>query len=338
MKMKRVFIVAGVAAAALAGFYGWREAGAPAASPEIVLYGNVDVRQVSLAFEESGRIAELLVEEGARVKAEEPLARLDTRTLALEAAKVRSEIAVREQALLKLRRGSRPQEIEQARQEVNAAQAEAVRTALELERTRLLWESPAGRAVSRQALDQAEAAAKVASAKERLAREALSLAVAGPRAEDVAGAAASLEAARSDLALLEHRISLGVLAAPQDAVVRSRLLEKGDMASAAKPVFTLALESPKWVRVYVNEKELGRVKPGMAATVTTDSAPERAVPGTVGFISSVSEFTPKSVQTEDLRTSLVYEARIRVEDPDSALRLGQPATVRIAPSLSETGE
>ena len=96
------------------------------------------------------------------------------------------------------------------------------------------------------------------------------------------------------------------------------------------PAFSLALTEPKWVRVYVSEPDLGRIRPGMEARVFTDSHPDRPVDGKIGYISSVAEFTPKSVQTEELRTNLVYEVRIVVSDTDNVLRLGQPATVRIS--------
>ncbi|HXL16648.1 MAG TPA: HlyD family efflux transporter periplasmic adaptor subunit, partial [Streptosporangiaceae bacterium] len=117
------------------------------------------------------------------------------------------------------------------------------------------------------------------------------------------------------------------LVAPMDAVVRTRLLEPGEMASPQKPVFSLAITDPKWVRAYVSEPDLGKVHPGMAAFVAVDSFPDQRFEGWVGFISPVAEFTPKAVQTEELRTSLVYEVRVFVKDPSDALRLGMPATV-----------
>jgi HlyD family secretion protein len=143
----------------------------------------------------------------------------------------------------------------------------------------------------------------------------------------VAAAQAQLKASLAQLALLQHQIDLGELKAPADAVVRSRLLEPGDMATPQRPVFALALSGPKWVRVYVSERNLSRVRPGMAVRVTTDGQPDQPLQGQVGFISPVAEFTPKSVQTEELRTSLVYEVRVRIDDPADVLRMGQPATV-----------
>ena len=160
-------------------------------------------------------------------------------------------------------------------------------------------------------------------------RASLRLAELGPREEEVAGAEAQFKAAEVQVALLRHQIDLGTLRAPTDAVVRSRLLEPGDMATSQKPVFALALTRPKWIRVYVHESDLGKVQPGMKAKVLTDSQPDQPVVGTVGYISSVAEFTPKAVQTEELRTSLVYEVRVIVEDDANVLRLGQPATVHL---------
>ena len=125
---------------------------------------------------------------------------------------------------------------------------------------------------------------------------------------------------------MQHNIELGELFSPTEAVVSSRLLEPGDMASSATPVFLLSLTSPKWVRAYVTEPQLGRIRQGMKADILTDSFPE-AVPGRVGYISPTAEFTPKSVQTEDLRTSLLYEVRIVADDAGDRLRLGMPVSV-----------
>lgn len=95
-------------------------------------------------------------------------------------------------------------------------------------------------------------------------------------------------------------------------------------------MFTLTLTTPVWVRTYVNEPDLGFVQPGMAAAVTTDSAPGRPYRGHVGFISPTAEFTPKAVETRELRTDLVYRLRVIVDNPDGGLRQGMPVTVRLA--------
>ena len=233
------------------------------------------------------------------------------------------------QTLQRLRNGERPEAIAQVRAQLVSAQATAARAEQDLTRANRLQSSSSG-AVSGQAVDHAESEAAAANARVEELRAALALSEAGTRAEEIAAAEANLAAEEANLALLVHEVDQGTLRAPVDAIVRSRLLEPGDQATPQRPVFSLAKTDPKWVRVYVNEPDLGKLRPGMAAQVFTDSYPDRPVAGTVGYISSVAEFTPKSVQTEDLRTSLVYEVRVVVEDATDELRLGQPVTVRIA--------
>ncbi|HWA97121.1 MAG TPA: efflux RND transporter periplasmic adaptor subunit, partial [Pirellulales bacterium] len=155
------------------------------------------------------------------------------------------------------------------------------------------------------------------------------LMVAGPRKEEVAEAEARLKAAEAQAAFLRRELADAELLAPVEAIVRTRLLEPGEMASPQRPVFSLAVMDPKWVRAYVSEIDLGKVAPGMKAAITVDSFPDRTFDGWIGFISPVAEFTPKAIQTEELRTALVYEVRAFVNDPKDELRLGMPATVRM---------
>jgi HlyD family secretion protein len=294
---------------------------------ELVLYGNVDLRQIALPFNNSERIADVLVQEGERVRRGQVLARLDTRRLEPQVAQAEAQVAAQRQVVERLRKGSRPEEIAQARAQVESAQADAVNARLQYARAKALGERPAGRIVSQQEVDSAKAALDVAEAKLVVTQKALALAVAGPRQEEVAEAEARLRAAEAQLALLRQQLADTQLAAPVDAVVRTRLMEPGEMASPQKPVFSLAITDPKWVRAYVSEPDLGKVQPGIAASVMVDSFPDRRFGGWIGFVSPVAEFTPKAVQTEELRTSLVYEVRVFVKDPSDVLRLGMPATV-----------
>jgi len=315
-------------AAALAGWWLQRQ---PAGEDTraLLLYGNVDQRQVSLAFNAAERIAELTVREGDAVGAGQVLGRLDVRTPRLRVAQAEAQIGVAEQALARLKAGTRPEEIAQARAAAAAAAADAEFAAQQQARLQAARDDTAGRGVAQQDLDAATAKRKVALAQRDSADKALALAIAGPRREDIRQAEAQLAAARADKALAERQIEESELKAPIAAVVRARLLEPGDLASPQPPVFTLAIMQPKWVRAFVPEPRLSQIRPGMAAQVSTDSAPDKPLPGRIGFIGSVAEFTPKNVQTEELRTSLVYELRIEVDDPADTLRLGMPATVRI---------
>ncbi|WP_317205841.1 efflux RND transporter periplasmic adaptor subunit [Janthinobacterium sp.] len=322
----------GLAAVALAAGLGlaWYLAQRPPAEAGLVLYGNVDLRQVSLAFNGSERIVRLAAREGERVRAGQVLGELDPAALTLEVAQAQAQWAVREQVLRRLRNGARPEELEQARAALRSARAEEENAGQQLRRLRGANAEAGGFAVSAQDVDGAATRLRVAAAAADGARQTLALRVAGPRREELAEAQAQLDAGAAQLALLRHRLGQLVLKSPVDGVVRSRLLEPGDMASPQKPVYALAINDPKWVRAYVRESELGLLKPGMAARVSSDSHPEAPVAGRLGYISSVAEFTPKTVQTEDLRTSLVYEVRVEVDDPRDQLRLGMPATVRFA--------
>lgn len=295
----------------------------------IVLHGNVDLRQIELPFADSERIAAVLVEEGDRVKAGQVLARLDTGRLEPRVHQAEAQVASQAEVLRRLRNGSRPEETAQARAALAAAQAEAENARSQYARLRDISDSSNGRAISVQDLDAAAVAARMSDARVETNRKSLELALAGPREEDIAQAAALLSGAEAQLALLRRQLRDAELLAPVDAVVRNRLMEPGELALPQRPVFSLAVTSPKWVRAYANEVALGRLRLGMPAQITIDSAPKQPLAGSLGFISSVAEFTPKTVQTEELRTSLVYEVRIFVEDPDDRLRLGMPASVHI---------
>jgi HlyD family secretion protein len=192
---------------------------------------------------------------------------------------------------------------------------------------RTLSDNSQGRAVSRQDLDAARDAYDSAQAHLVSAQKALVLEVIGPRQEDIAEARDQLRADEADLATAQQELADAELCAPLDTVVRSRLVEPGDMSSPTQAAFTLAIVDPKWVRAYVDEPDLGLVHEGMTARVSVDSYPGRTFPGWVGFISPMAEFTPKTVETTQLRSSLVYEVRVFVRDPADLLRQGMPATV-----------
>lgn len=292
------------------------------------------MRQVALAFKSIERIAEMRANEGDRVKQGQVLAVLVTTTLKLNIAQARAKVGVEEQMLRRLEAGSRPQEISEARADVADAQAEATKASQDNQRLEAISGSTEGRAVSRQDRDAAVAAQAATQANLVKSEKVLELAVLGPRKEDIAQAHAQLDAANADLAVLLQQLVDAELKSPVDAVVRSRLLEPGDMASPQQPVYALSITNPVWVRAYIPETQLGRVRPDQVAQVVTDSYPGQPLNGCIGYISSVAEFTPKTVQTTDLRTSLVYEIRINMDDPDNRLRQGMPATVILSSGVT----
>ena len=167
----------------------------------------------------------------------------------------------------------------------------------------------------------------MAAGERDAAQKNLDLLVAGTRIEQIEVARAQVGLAQTTLAEARRSLAACTLKAPSDGVIRSRLKEKGDMVGASNAVYELALMNPVRVRAWVDEINLGRVKMGQKVKILVDAYPEKQFEGTVGFISTVAEFTPKTVQTEDLRTALVYEVLVTAADPEGLLRLGMPATV-----------
>ncbi len=328
MKRLRKILIP-VVVVAIAGAAGWHFYNANADSTEaLTLYGNVDIRDARLAFKEQDRITEVLVEEGDRVSDGQLLARLDGERLKARIEEAQARIEAQAAVVKRLEEGTRKEEIAQARAKVNASDA---RYKNQLQRMQRIRKTTAAHATSQQDLDDARAQVDVEKAQLEADRQALELALAGPRKETILEAKARLKALQDGLALLNIRYGDTALRSPAPGVVRSRLMEPGEMAGPGTPVFTLALTDPKWVRAYVSEPDLGRIRQGMAAEVISDSYPDDPFSGWVGFISPVAEFTPRSVETTDLRSKLVYEVRVFVKDPQDRLRLGAPVTVRLDP-------
>lgn len=297
-------------------------------SAPLTLYGNVDIREVQLAFQDVGRIRALPVDEGARVAAGQVVAELDPTRYQLELQRLNGEVAAQTQVLARLRQGSRPQEVARARAAAASARASLADAATQLARKQQLRTT---NRISVQEVDTARTRVETLQANLKAAEEEVSLVVEGPRQEDIAAAEASLAALEAARDLAAQRLEDTRLLAPASGVIRTRILEPGAMAAPGAPVFTLALTGPLWVRAYISEPDLGLVHEGMRAEVRTDTLPDKAYQGWVGFISSTAEFTPKTVETTELRTKLVYRARIFVCDPQEELRLGMPVTVTLQP-------
>ena len=321
------WILAIVAIGGAAGFYFWyRTTHRIEAPTQLVLQGNIDVRQVNLGFKVDGRITELTVDEGDAVAAGQILAALDKRYFNDDLQRVRAGRENVAATLARLEHGSRPEEIAAARALVAEQRAAVARAKQDYERA----EGLVGQgAVSRENFDQARAALKESDARLAYSEQSLRLAELGPRQEDIDAARAQLAGQDAELVQSERRLVDSELIAPSAGIILTRAREKGAIVNAGETVFALTLSSPVWVRTYVNERDLGRIHPNMRAEVRTDSAPDKVYPGKIGFISPTAEFTPKMVETRELRTELVYRLRVVVDNPDNGLRQGMPVTVTL---------
>jgi len=289
----------------------------------LVLQGNVDVRQVNLAFKVEGRIEKLAVDEGDTVKAGQIIASLDKRYFQddLRAARARRDNAAA--ILARLEHGSRPEEIAQARAQLAQQQANLVLARANLKRAEEL--APSG-GICKEELDQRRQSVAICEANIHYAQQALRLVEIGPRQEDIDAARAQLAGEEAAVIQSERRLADSDLRAPGPGTILTRAREKGAIVQAGETVFTLTLAAPVWVRTYINERDLGRIHPDMAAEVRTDSAPGKVYSARVGFISPTAEFTPKTVETRELRPDLVYRLRIVVAKPDWGFRQGMPVT------------
>ncbi|MHB1566326.1 MAG: efflux RND transporter periplasmic adaptor subunit [Acidiferrobacter sp.] len=299
---------------------------APASHRTVTIYGNVDIRQVQAAFDDNGRIAHLLVQEGDLVKRGQLLANLDPVRFQDTVAKSQALVAAQQQVWARLVAGSRPEQIAEARAEQRTAWATFSNAKITWQRQKVL---AAEQYVSQQSLDNARAALKAARAGLDHADQALRLAVRGPRKQDISAARHQLAADRATLALARRELTDTRLYASRNGVIEDRILEPGDMVTPQTPVFTLALTNPVWVRAYLPERALGQVQLGMTAWIDSNSFPGQPFRGWVGFISPTAEFTPKTIETTELRTELIYRVRVYACNPQGRLRLGMPVTVHI---------
>ncbi len=293
---------------------------------ELRLSGNIEATDAQLGFKIPGRVAERLVSEGQRVTTGQLVARLDDIEQRQQIELRRAELATAQATLADLEAGSRPQELASARASLRSAEADRDRASLEQTRSRELRQRGV---ITARELEAAETAYTVAEAKAAAAAEALKLAEEGPCKDAVTAARARVESARASLALAETQLENTRLVAPLPGVVLSHNIEPGEFVSAGTPVITVADLAHVWVRAYVSQTDLGRLRHGQPAEVRTDTFPGKVYQGTVGFISSEAEFTPKTVQTEKERVKLVFRIKVDLANPQDELKPGMPADVTL---------
>lgn len=329
-KIKSVFLLIIIA---LSGWFFFNSQHPDNHKNEIILFGNIDIREAKLSFNGSEHIKAILVEEGDRVKQGQELAFLHTELLQANAAQAKAMEKAQKQVLAALVAGTRPEEIRKIKADLQAAQAkEKAARATAVRLTQLQQQKLA----APDEVEHAQSLANEATAQADAAQAALDLAIAGPRKEDIAQARAILLARQAEYIRAMQHLKNAILYASSNGIIRNRILQVGDMVTPQTPVLTLALTNPIWVRAYLSESQLGKIKPGMQATIRTDSFPDKSYPGWIGYISPTAEFTPKNIETSELRTHLVYQIRIYACDNEYELRLGMPATVTIPLNQSVT--
>ncbi|MCF0233526.1 MAG: efflux RND transporter periplasmic adaptor subunit [Thermoguttaceae bacterium] len=293
--------------------------------------GTVEIRRVNLAFRVGGQVAEMWRDEGDPAESGDLLAALDLEPFEADVAIAEARRNAAAANLARLENGSRPQEIAQAAAELEERRAARALAVSEFERCDKLL---AKNAVSQSAHESAKMNRDAAEAAERRVEEKLSLLEEGARAEDLDAARATL--AEAEAALKKTKIALAdaELYAPNSGVLLTRVVEPGAIVQPGQTVATLSLTDVVWVYIFIEEPDLGKIAPGAVAEIRTDSSTKTYL-GRVGYVSPEAEFTPKNVETPNLRTNLVYRARLVVENPDDGLRQGAPVDV-VFSSSAET--
>ncbi|MBZ5573655.1 MAG: efflux RND transporter periplasmic adaptor subunit [Acidobacteriia bacterium] len=293
---------------------------------QLTLSGNIEAHESLVSFKVQGRIIELPVEEGQWVEPGTLLARLEDADYRQKVRIDEANVQVRESNLVLTLAGTREQELRARQQTVLDAQADLQQKKLDYDRAQRLFGKDA---ISAQDRDLAETAFKRSEASFQVAQQRYNEAAEGSRQEDIAIARANVHAARANLGLSRVNLDYTTLRAPSAGVITVRQSELGEVVVPGTPVVTLADLDHIWLRAYVAETDLGRIRWGQDATITTDTYPGKQYHGRVSFISSAAEFTPKSVQTYKERVTLVYRIKIDLDNPNHELKPGMPADAHI---------
>ena len=285
-------------------------------------YGNVDVRTVSLAFRVSGRVETLNFDEGQKLKKGDIIATIENSIFKENLNEMDAQIKLQEIQIQKLEKGYRFEDIEKAKAKLAEVKANLDKTNKDFKRAEELSKT---KSISVQSYDDAKALALDLQAQYDYAKSSLELLQNGYEKEDISSAKATLESLKAQRNILQINYDDTVLYSPVDGTIITKVYEPGSIVNSSQTIVEIAKSDDYWVRSYLSEKYLGLVKAGMKAVITNDS--NKTYEGVVSFISPIAEFTPKTVQTEDLRTDLVYRFRIIVNNVDDNLKQGMPVTI-----------
>lgn len=299
----------------------------------IFVSGNIEATEVDLSFRIAGQINSLPIEEGDRVTKGQVIATLDTDTLLAQKGSAVSELANARAVLDELEEGTRAEEIERARAAFNAAESKMKNAKDEYDRYVPLMKE---KAISASTFDSKETALKVAVEDYNNAQQLLVQLEKGPREQQIRAARARLESATWQLKKIELDIEHSMLTTPESGVILVKANELGEVILPGATVATVAAIDEVWLKGYIGESDLGKVKLGQKALITTDSYPNKVYEGRVTFISSRAEFTPKNVQTKEERVKQVYRVKVTIKNPSQELKIGMPAEGYILPA-DDTG-
>ncbi len=332
--MKRILLIVIIALAVAGLVYFLLTRNKEEAATFIKISGNIEATEADVGFKVSGRIVGRFFEEGDWVNQGKVLARLDDEDLRNRLEVARATLTSAQARLNKLLAGSRPEEISQAEANLQQAQFDLGNKQIQYERMKGLYERGV---ISKEVFDNAETGFKVSQAVARAARENYQLVKEGPRKEDIEDARAQVGQSRASVKLNETQLSYTTLYSPLSGVVLVKSGEIGEVVNPGTSILTIADVENVWLKAYIPETDLSKVKWGQDVIVTTDVRPQKEYRGRISFISSQAEFTPKQIQTEKERVTLVYRIKVDISNKDRELKPGMPADGRILLEASLQG-
>ncbi|MBZ5569186.1 MAG: efflux RND transporter periplasmic adaptor subunit [Acidobacteriia bacterium] len=302
------------------------------------LSGNVEAHQSDLSFKVQGRISELPVQEGQWVEAGTVLARLDDEDYKQQVATDEANMQLKDAQLQLTEAGSRRFDIQASQESLADAEADLELKKLDDKRNQELY---AKDAISAQARDISSTNLKRAQAAYERAKQIYEQVREGSRKEQISIDRQSVKQSLENVRMSKIKLGYTVLRAPNSGVIVTRSAELGEVVGPGTPIVTLADLDHVWLRAYVSETDLGRIRWGQTARVTTDTYPGKTYSGKVSFIAPDAEFTPKSVQTAEERVTLVYRIKIDLSNEKHELKPGMPADAAVdllAPGAAANAE
>ncbi|WP_323590451.1 efflux RND transporter periplasmic adaptor subunit [Aliarcobacter butzleri] len=292
----------------------------------LTFYGNIDTRTVNVGFRFLGKIENITKDEGEIVKKDEILVKLDTASLEKSLEELNEKIFASKLELSKLQTGYRQEEILEAKAAMEEAIENLNKTKDTYNRQTNLFKT---KSTSEENFTISQLNYKQALATLDKAKALYELRKNGYRDEDIKIQESNLKSLEIQAEKLKIDLNDSLIKAPVDGVILTRFKEIGAITNAGESILEIAKTDEFWVRAYIDEKNLGNIKPGLKMSIQTDSRSEN-YEGVIGFISPVAEFTPKNIETQELRADLVYSFRVIVKNPDDKIRQGMPVTLKIA--------
>jgi len=297
----------------------------------IQLSGTVEAREADLSFQVGGRINQLNIEEGSWVEQGTVIAKLDPTDLQLAFQQTSAQANAAKANLDALKAGTRVQELKVAASDLQKAESQLNFSMAEVKRVSFLVPK---KLASAEQLEQSQLQYEIALASVEQAKQKLNLLKEGPRQEDISRAEQEFIALSEASELTRQQLAYSELTSPITGMVTVRLRDVGEVVAPGQPVVRIAQTRQPWVRAYLNETQLANVRIGQAAQVKIDGLSDKTFTGKLTFISPVAEFTPKTVETRELRVDLVYRIKVEVNDPDGIMKIGMPADILIEPAQS----